>query len=58
MSNLHMAVLLFMLAVGLTVLLAFYGVLLAEHANRRIDAVGTRVDDHWDDNRPLFEETR
>jgi hypothetical protein len=54
----NVAVLLFMLAVGLTVLLAFYGVLLAEHANRRIDAVGARVDDHWDDNRPMFEETR
>jgi hypothetical protein len=54
----NVAVLLFLAAVGLTVLLAFYGVLLAERAHRRIDAVGARVDDHWADNRPMFEETR
>jgi hypothetical protein len=56
-SNLHMAVLLFMLAVGLAGLLAFYAVLLAERANTRIDAMRATADDHWRDNRPMFEES-
>jgi hypothetical protein len=56
-SNLHVAVLLFLLAASLAALVAFYAVLLAERANTRIDAMRARVDDHWRDNRHLFEET-
>lgn len=57
MSNLYVAVLLLLLAVGLAALLAFYAVLLAEQANGRIDAMQATADNHWDDNRPMFEDS-
>jgi hypothetical protein len=56
-SNLYVAVLLLLLAVGLAALLAFYAVLLAEQANGRIDAMQATADNHWDDNRPMFEDS-
>jgi hypothetical protein len=49
--------LLIVAAIGCTAVLAFAGYYSSVLAHERVDAMQATADDHWDDNRPMFEES-